>query len=52
MLWESSLCSFHTGFLLSLLMFPVPEERLIPALSRRTTLVFVFASFLVLLHRG
>lgn len=26
MLWESSLCCFHTGFLLSLLPFPVPEE--------------------------
>lgn len=41
MLWESSLCSFHTGFLLSPLTFPVPEERLIPC---RTTLAFVFTS--------
>lgn len=23
-MWESSLCSFHTGFLLSPLTFPVP----------------------------
>lgn len=28
MLWESSLCRFHTSFLLSLLPFPVPEELL------------------------
>lgn len=25
-MWESSLCSFHTGFLLSPLLFPVPGE--------------------------
>lgn len=44
MLWESSLCRFHTGFLLSLLPFPVPEERLIPLLSHPTILSFVFTS--------
>lgn len=44
MLWESSLCRFHTGFLLSLLPFPVPEERLIPLLSHPTILSFVFIS--------
>lgn len=27
-LWESSLCRFHAGFLLSLLPFPVPKELL------------------------
>lgn len=32
-LWESSLRRFHTGFLLSPLPFPVPEERLVPQLS-------------------
>lgn len=44
MLWESSLCCFHTGFLLSLLPFPVPEERLIPLLSHPTILCFVLIS--------
>lgn len=43
-MWESSLRSFHTGFLLSPLTFPVPGERLIPALSCCTDLLFVFTS--------
>lgn len=46
-LWESSLCRFHTGFLLSPLPFPVPEERLVPQLftSHNSLLCVVFFSF-------
>lgn len=37
MLWESSLCCFHIGFLLSLLPFPVPEELIYSSTHNNTS---------------
>lgn len=40
MLWESSFCHFHTDFLLSLLLCPVPEEILDSSSCTPTILIF------------